>query len=61
MKTAMHGETFAYAKYLLFAKHARQNGNTKVADLFESAANVLKKFVWMRQNIGMRSKPHLVI
>ena len=38
LSTAMHGEAFAYAKYLLFAEHARQNGNPKVADLFESAA-----------------------
>ena len=38
LSTAMHGEAFAYAKYLLFAEHARQNGNIKVADLFESAA-----------------------
>jgi rubrerythrin len=38
LSTAMHGEAFAYAKYLLFAEHARQNGNTKVADLFESTA-----------------------
>lgn len=38
LTTAMHGEGFAYVKYLLFAEHARQNGNTRVADLFESAA-----------------------
>lgn len=38
LSTAMHGEAFAYAKYLLFAEHARKNGNTKVADIFESAA-----------------------
>ena len=38
LSTAMHGEAFAYAKYLLFAEQARKNGNTKVADLFESAA-----------------------
>ena len=38
LSTAMHGEAFAYAKYLLFAEHARQNGNSTVADLFESAA-----------------------
>lgn len=38
LSTAMHGEAFAYAKYLLFAEHARQNGNIKVADLFESTA-----------------------
>ncbi len=38
LSTAMHGEAFAYAKYLLFAEHARQNGNTKAADLFEGTA-----------------------
>lgn len=38
LSTAMHGEAFAYAKYMLFAEHARKNGNTKLADLFESAA-----------------------
>ncbi len=38
LSTAMHGEAFAYVKYLLFAEHARKNGNTKLADLFESTA-----------------------
>jgi len=38
LSTAMHGEAFAYAKYLLYAEHARQNGNTKLADLFERTA-----------------------
>jgi rubrerythrin len=36
----MHGEAFAYAKYMLYAKHARQNGNTELANLFKTAANV---------------------
>jgi rubrerythrin len=39
LSTAMHGEAFAYAKYLLFAKQARQNGNEELATLFEDAAN----------------------
>ena len=39
LATAMHGEAFAYAKYLLYAKHARQNGNAELADLFTKAAN----------------------
>ena len=39
LSTAMHGEAFAYAKYSLFAKQARQNGNEELADLFEKAAN----------------------
>ncbi len=38
LSTAMHGEAFAYAKYLLFAKHAQQGGNTKLATLFENTA-----------------------
>ena len=40
LSTAMHGEAFAYAKYLLFAEHARKSGNTEVADLFEKTAKV---------------------
>ena len=39
LSTAMHGEAFAYAKYLLFAHQARQHGNTELARLFRSAAN----------------------
>jgi len=38
LSTAMHGEAFAYAKYLLYAEHARQNGDTELANLFESSA-----------------------
>jgi rubrerythrin len=37
---AMHGEAFAYVKYLLFADQARKNGNKKLADLFEKTADV---------------------
>lgn len=40
LSTAMHGEAFAYAKYLLYARHARQSGNKDVAALFENAARV---------------------
>jgi rubrerythrin len=36
--TAMHGEAFAYAKYLLFAEHARKGENKVLADLFENTA-----------------------
>ncbi len=39
LSTAMHGEAFAYVKYLLYAKHARQNGNAELANLFTKAAN----------------------
>ncbi len=37
--TAMHGEAFAYVKYLLYAEHARKSGNKELADLFEKTAN----------------------
>jgi rubrerythrin len=36
---AMHGEAFAFAKYKIFAKHARKNGNNELADLFEKTAD----------------------
>ncbi|HVC41449.1 MAG TPA: rubrerythrin family protein [Candidatus Saccharimonadales bacterium] len=38
--TAMHGEAFAYAKYVAFAEHARKNGNPDLAILFEETAKV---------------------
>lgn len=38
LSTAMHGEAFAYAKYMLYAEHARQNGNEQLANLFENTA-----------------------
>ena len=38
LSTAMHGEAFAFAKYMLYAEHARQNGNEDLAKLFESSA-----------------------
>ena len=38
LATAMRGEAFAYAKYMLYAQHARENGNAEAANLFESAA-----------------------
>jgi rubrerythrin len=38
LSTAMHGEAFAYAKYMLYAHHARKNGNTTLANLFTNAA-----------------------
>ena len=40
LSTAMHGEAFAYVKYLLYAERARKNGNTELADLFEKTAKV---------------------
>ena len=39
LSTAMHGEAFAYVKYLLYAEHARKGGNKELAELFEKTAN----------------------
>lgn len=36
---AMHGEAFAYARYLLFAEQARRNGRPALAELFERTAH----------------------
>ena len=36
--TAMHGEAFTYAKYMLYAERARQQGHTELAELFENIA-----------------------
>jgi rubrerythrin len=36
---AMHGEAFAFAKYKVFAKQARKNGNIELADLFDKTAD----------------------
>lgn len=38
LETAMKGEAFAYAKYMLFAEHARANGHPDIAALFENTA-----------------------
>jgi rubrerythrin len=35
---AMQQEAFTYARYMLFAEHARQGGNTELAALFEQTA-----------------------
>ncbi|MGW5202991.1 ferritin family protein [Streptomyces spiralis] len=40
LDTALHGEALAHAKYMLFAAHARQTGNTALARLFEGTANI---------------------
>ncbi len=36
---AMRGEAFAFAKYKLFAKQARNNGDNELADIFEKTAD----------------------
>jgi rubrerythrin len=38
--TALRGEAFAYAKYRLFAEHARQHGRNELADLFDETARI---------------------
>jgi rubrerythrin len=42
LSTAMHGEAFAYAKYLLYAEHARRTGDTELADLLEKTAKAAR-------------------
>lgn len=39
VSSAMHGEAFAFAKYMLYAEHARENGNAELADLFTASAH----------------------
>ena len=39
LATAMHGEAFAYVKYVLYGEHARKSGNKELADLFEKTAH----------------------
>jgi rubrerythrin len=38
LETAMKGEAFAYAKYMLFAQQARAHGRPDLATLFETTA-----------------------
>jgi rubrerythrin len=40
LSAAMRGEALAYAKYQLYATHAEQNGDTELAKLFRTAANI---------------------
>lgn len=40
LSTAMHGEAFAFAKYMLYAERARKAGHVQLADLFETTAKV---------------------
>lgn len=40
LSTAMHGEAMAYAKYMLYAQHARNSGKKQLAALFERAARI---------------------
>jgi rubrerythrin len=36
---ALHGEAFAFARYMLYAEAARRNGRPALADLFERTAH----------------------
>ena len=38
LETAMKGEAFAYAKYMMFAEQARAHGHPDLATLFENTA-----------------------
>ena len=40
LSIAMHGEAFAYAKYLLYAEQAQKHGHPELARLFEDTAKV---------------------
>ena len=39
LMNAMRGEAFAFAKYRLFARQARNNGDYQLADLFDKTAD----------------------
>jgi rubrerythrin len=39
LSAAMHRDAFTYAKYLLYAKQAKENGDSELANLFEQIAN----------------------
>lgn len=40
LNTAMHGESFAYAKYMLYSEHASSAGHEAIATLFQRTAQV---------------------
>jgi len=40
LSTAMHGEAFAYVKYMLFAESARKSGDPELALLLEQTAKM---------------------
>jgi rubrerythrin len=53
--SAMHGEAFAYASYMLFAEAARRSGRTEIADLFEATARteLLEHFAQQAALVGL--------
>ena len=52
---AMRGESFEYAKYKLFAEHARNNGRPDLAALFDETAdqNFFDHFGRLAQALGL--------
>ncbi len=39
LSSAMHGEAFAFSKYMLYSAHARMSGNLELANLFDKSAH----------------------
>lgn len=52
---AMEGEAFAYAKYMSFAKKAREEGKPQIAKLFEDTARmeITEHFVELAELYGL--------
>lgn len=55
VSSAMHGEAFAYASYMLFAEEARRGGRRDVAELFEATARteLLEHFAELAALLGL--------
>jgi rubrerythrin len=53
--SAMRGEAFAYASYMLFAEAARRDGRKDIADLFEATARteLLEHFAQQAALVGL--------
>jgi rubrerythrin len=55
LSTAMHGEAFAFVKYMLYAEHARRTGHAELATLFEKTAHTerFEHFAEEAQLVGL--------
>ena len=55
LMSAMRGEAFAYASYMLFAEAARRNGRAEIAALFEATARteLLEHFAQQATLVGL--------
>lgn len=55
ISSAMHGEAFAYAAYMLFAEEARRNGRPEIGELFEATARteLLEHFAQQAALVGL--------